>query len=84
MLSAGRASACAATGSVMRGNRLGRPQLRLADHALVTVLHVLHPVLKLTPLVGQHPLNRVGAARHMALQPVRHKMNRLTDLELVT
>src|SRR5271169_1076158 len=74
----------AAVGSVVRGERLGGPQLRLADHALVTVLHVLHAILQITALVRQRTLNRVGAGWHMTLQPVGHKMHGLPDLESMT
>ena len=69
-------------GSVVRRERLGGPQLRLADHTLVTVLHVLHPILEIAALVRQRPLDRVGAARDVALQPIGHEMHRLSDLEI--
>jgi hypothetical protein len=71
-------------GSVVRGERLGGPQLRLADHALVTVLHVLNPILQVAALVRQRALNRVRAAGDMALEAIGHEMHRLSDLESMT
>src|ERR1700730_12021203 len=70
--------------SVVRGERLGGPQLRLADNALVTVLYVLNPILQVAALVRQRALDRVGTAGNMALQAIGHEMHRLSDLESVT
>jgi hypothetical protein len=70
--------------SVVRSQSLGRAQLRLADHALVTVLHILHPVLQVAAFVRQQALDGVRPARHMSFEPVGYQIHGLTDLEAMT
>ena len=65
----------------MRSERLGGPQLRFTDHALVTVLHVLDPVLQIAPFIRQLSLDRVGASRHVPFKTIGHEMHGLSDLE---
>ncbi len=64
--------------------RLCWPQLCLGNHAFVTVLNVLHSILKVATFVRQRALNCVGSARHMAFQPIWHQVHGLTDLEFMT
>src|SRR5690349_9139389 len=68
----------------LRGHGLSWAELRLGDHAFMAILHVLHPILQIAPLVRQRALDRIGTRRHMPFQPIRHEMHGLSDLELMT
>ncbi len=69
---------------MLRGERLGRTQLRFVDDTLMAVLRVLYPILQLTAFVGEQPLHPIGATRHMSFQPVRHQIDSLANLKTMT
>jgi hypothetical protein len=70
-------------GSVVWSERLSGPQLRLVDDPLVAILCVFDTIEQVAAFDGEQTLDRVVAGWDMSLQPVRHQMDRLTDLELV-
>jgi hypothetical protein len=65
----------------MRRECFAGPQLCLADHAFMAILHVLYPVLQIAALIRQGSQDYICASWHVSFQPVGHEMHGLSDLE---
>jgi hypothetical protein len=65
----------------MRRECFGGPQLCLADHTFMAILHVLYSVLQIATFIRQGSQNCIRASRYVPFQPVGYEMHGLSDLE---